>query len=70
MKCSICGNKCNCESENCFGLRCVCKDCNTFIWIRYNPAIYTYDEAKNRLDKILEKMKSEDKFKVDKNAEM
>ena len=59
--CSLCGNKDEVGSENCFGFRYLCKDCTTFIWIRYNPGIYSFKEVENKVNKILSTMK--DRFK-------
>ena len=58
-KCSLCGNPSKVESENCFGFRYLCRDCNTFIWIRYNPGIYTLQEATEKVNNVLINMKHE-----------
>ena len=58
-KCSLCGNYEDITSENNFGFRYLCRDCNTFIYIRYNPGLYTLKEAEKLTSDILIKMKNE-----------
>lgn len=56
-KCSLCGNHEDVVSENNFGFRYLCKDCNIFIYIRYNPILYTFKEAEKLTNDIIIKNK-------------
>ena len=58
-KCSLCGNYEDIVAENNFGFRYLCRDCCTLIYIRYNPKLYTFDEAKKLTNDILCRMKKQ-----------
>ena len=58
-KCNLCGYVQKIDAENCFGFRYLCEDCTSFIMIRYNPGIYSFDEAQARVIDILNNMKKQ-----------
>ena len=62
-KCSLCGSYEDVVAENNFGFRYLCRDCCTFIYIRYNPILYTFKEAERLTNNII--IKNKNKFTDD-----
>jgi len=56
-QCSLCYEIKELAAENKFGFRYLCGNCMTLIYIRYNPCIYTFEEANKKVNEILNKMK-------------